>query len=112
MFDAAEAKRTCDSHYANITRVEDLVEEHDAAIEFTPDFVDATRTQLTEIRSEQKATTQLNALDAQETNLLDLGFTDLAGSAKAKIKSELHEIEAQRALRRRTAPHVQPGAIH
>jgi hypothetical protein len=44
----------------------------------------------------QQLTTESQALEVNESNLIDLGIGELTASAKAKIQEKLREIEVQR----------------
>ena len=102
-FCIAKQSRTCSTPHVNVIRVEDAVEEHYASIRFSPAFVDDVRARIAATLADeetathllkQQLTTQLRALDAQESNLIDLAADGTV--PQAKIKQRLRDIDSER----------------
>ncbi|HEX3783108.1 MAG TPA: recombinase family protein [Pseudonocardiaceae bacterium] len=96
---------TCPTPHVSVQHVEELVEQHYATVRFDPGFAAEVRAQLTTMLNDdnaasrlfhQQLTKELQALDVQESNLLDLSDGDLPDSAAAKIKRKLHDIDRRR----------------
>lgn len=93
----------CDAPYINVLHVEEAVEAHYATVRFSPQFIadirshiaDAIGEEATAIRLlHQQLTTELQALDTREENLIELAADGTV--PPAKIKTKLREIERQR----------------
>ncbi|WP_280208174.1 recombinase zinc beta ribbon domain-containing protein [Nocardia cyriacigeorgica] len=96
-------KGTCTAPHINVALVEDAVEAHYATIRFRSDFITSIRNQIAEAINaqetadrllQQQLTTELQALDAQEENLIDLAAD--ATLPQPKIKAKLRDIAHQR----------------
>ncbi len=96
-------KGTCTAPHINVALVEDAVEAHYATIRFRSDFITSIRNKIAEAINaqetadrllQQQLTTELQALDAQEENLIDLAAD--ATLPQPKIKAKLRDIAHQR----------------
>jgi site-specific DNA recombinase len=93
---------SCTSPHINVVHVEQAVNDHYATIRFSRGFIDEVRSHVDGAIAEQEQaerllhkhlTSELQALDAQENNLIDLAA---GGVAQTKIKAKPREIGRQR----------------
>ncbi|OBA44386.1 resolvase, partial [Nocardia sp. 852002-20019_SCH5090214] len=94
---------TCDAPYINVALVEDAVEAHYATVRFSAEFIAEVRAHVTTVINERDAaerllhkqlTTELQALDTREDNLIELAAD--ATAPQLKIKTKLQEIARDR----------------
>ncbi|WP_433657987.1 recombinase family protein [Nocardia sp. CA-128927] len=94
---------SCQAPHINVTLIEDAVETHYASIRFSARFIADIRAHIARVIDEQETaerllhdqlTTELQALDIREENLIDLAAD--ATIPQPKIKTKLRELAHQR----------------